>query len=131
MKGTLAFIGIGIGIAVAVALSPLARADEKKDEGRYGATALKGDYYVYGGTLSEMLPPTRKDRKVSFMFTGALAKDLFSQIGPDAKISCSGASDYRERNRGDLSCTYTKDNGYSCYFGLNVLSGKSTHGVIC
>ena len=49
---------------------------------------------------------------------------------PDAKISCSGASDYRERNRGDLSCTYTKDNGYSCYFGLNVLSGKSTHGVI-
>ena len=125
MKGMFAFIGI------AVALLPLARADEKKDEGRFGATTLKGDYYVYGGTLSEMLPPTRKDRKVSFMFTGGLAKELFDQIGPDAKISCSGASDYRERNRGDLACTYTKDDGYSCYFGLNVLSGKSTHGAIC
>ena len=125
MKASLAFIGI------ALALLSSARADDKKDEGRYGATPLKGDYYVYGGTLSEMLPPTRRDRKVSLMFTGVLAKDLFDQIGPDAKISCSGASDYRERNRGDLTCTYTKDNGYSCYFGLNVSSGKSTHGVIC
>ena len=122
MKGILVFIGI------AVALFPLARADEKKDEGRYGAKALKGDYYVYGGTLSEMLPPTRKDRKVSLMFTGTLAKDLFDQIGPDAKISCSGASDYRERNRGDLACTYTKDNGYSCYFGLNVRLAKAPMG---
>lgn len=93
MKASLAFIGI------ALAFLSSARADDKKDEGRYGATPLKGDYYVYGGTLSEMLPPTRRDRKVSLMFTGVLAKDLFDQIGPDVKISCSGASDYRERNR--------------------------------
>lgn len=106
-------------------------AAEKKNEGRYGAKALKGDYYVYGGTLAEMTPPTRKDRKVAFMFAGPLAKDLFDQIGPDAKESCSSASDYRERNKGDLSCTYTKEDGYACYFGLNVMTGKSTYGVIC
>lgn len=107
-------------------------ADEKKPEWE-GALPkpLRGDYQVYGGTLSEMLPPTKKDRKVAFMFKGPLAKDLFDQIGPDAKDSCSAAADYRERNRGDLSCTYTKDNGYACYFGLDVPTGKSTNGSIC
>jgi hypothetical protein len=117
------------------ALSSLAyagQAAEKKQEvWDPSPKPLKGDYQVYGGTLSEMLPPSRKDRKVAFMFTGPLAKQLFDQIGPDAKMSCSDASDYRERNRGDLSCTYTKDNGYACYFGLDVPTGKSTNGSIC
>jgi hypothetical protein len=115
------------------ALACLAQAAEKKDEGRYGATPLKGDYYVYGGTLGEMTPPAPKDRKVSFMFTGQLAKDLFSQIGPDVKKeeACSSAADYRERRRGDLSCIFTKADGYSCTFGLNVVSGKGTNGSIC
>ncbi len=119
-------------LVAALVLYSLASAAEKKPEGWDGRPkALKGDYQVYGGTLSEMLPPTRKDRKVAFMFTGQLAKDLFDQIGPDAKMSCGDAPDYRERNRGDLSCTYTKDNGYACYFGLDVPTGKSTNGSIC
>jgi hypothetical protein len=120
-------------IAVLCVLCSLAQSAEKKEEGRYGATPLKGDYYMYGGTLSEMTPPTQKDRKVSFMFTGQLAKDLFNQIGPDVKKvdACSSAADYRERRRGDLSCVYTKDGGYSCSFGLNVDSGKGTYGSIC
>lgn len=91
---------------------------------------LKGDYQVYGGTLSEAMPPTSKDRKVAFMFTGLLAKDLFEQIGPDRKVSCSDAEGYRERRRGDLMCTHDED-GYSCYFGLDVRTGKSTLGAIC
>src|SRR4051812_35034238 len=91
-------------IVSALALFPLAQAGEKKDESRYGSKPLKGDYYVYGGTLSEMTPPTQKDRKVSFMLTGLLAKDLFNQIGPDVKKEdlCSSAADFRERRRGDL-----------------------------
>jgi hypothetical protein len=115
------------------ALGSFAHAAEKKEDGRYGATPLKGDYYVYGGTLGEMTPPRQKDRKISFMFTGQLAKDLFSQIGPDVKKeeACSSAAEYRERRRGDLNCIYTKDDGYSCTFGLNVVSGKGTYGSIC
>lgn len=114
------------------AFSQAAEQGEKKSENLDAAPKqLKGDYQVYGGTLSEMLPPTKKDRKVSFMLTGALAKELFEQIGPDAKMSCSDASGYRERNRGDLSCTYTKENGYACYFGLDVPTGKSIGGAIC
>lgn len=118
-------------IVSALVLIPVAQAAAQKEEGRYLAKPLKGDYYTYGGTLSEMMPPTRKDRKVAFMFKGPLAKELFDQIGPDAKMSCSGAPDYRERNRGDLSCTFTKDDGYACYFGLDVPTGKSTNGSIC
>lgn len=119
-------------IAAALTLWSVAQAAETKPaewDGR--PKQLKGTYQVYGGTLSEALPPTKKDRKVAFMFQGPLAKELFDQIGPDAKISCSDASDYRERNRRDLSCTYTKDDGYICYFGLDVSTGRSTNGAIC
>jgi hypothetical protein len=117
------------------ALCQMAHADqspEKKQEQWDGSPKpLKGDYQVYGGTLSEVVPPTRTDRKVAFMFTSTLAKELFEQIGPDAKPSCSDAPGYRERNRRDLSCTYTRQDGYSCYLGLDVTTGKSTRGSIC
>ena len=114
----------------ALTLYPLSQAAEKEPQGRYLATPLKGDYYVYGGTLSEKLPPTARDRKVSFMFSGQLAKDLFSQIGPDAKHACTATPGYHERRKGDLVCILDEGE-YSCYFGLDVTTGKSTDGVIC
>ena len=94
---------------------------------------LRGDYQIYGGTLSEMLPPTPSDKKVAFMVTGPAAKDLFLQIGPDVakENACSEAKDYRERRRGDLSCVHMKSAGYSCYFGLDLKTGKGMHGAIC
>lgn len=121
------------GVVVVLAFFSLAHATEKKEEEWYGAKPLKGDYQVYGGTLSEKLPPTQKDRKVAFLFKGQFAQDLFNQIGPDVKKddACSSAADYRERRRGDVDCVYTKDSGYSCYFGLDVPTGKSTYGSIC
>ena len=117
----------------ALALLSIAQAAPKKEEGRYLAKPLKGDYYVYGGMLGEMVPRTQKDRKVSFMVTDTLAQDLFNQIGPDVKKdeSCSSAADYRERRKGDLNCVYTKESGYACYFGVDVVTGKSMHGTIC
>lgn len=120
-----------VWILSALALLPLAQATEKSEEGRYLAKPLKGDYYVYGGSIGDSTPPTKNDRKLSLMFTGTLAKELFDQIGPDAKHSCSASPDYRERSRGDLTCTWTKDHGYSCYLGLDVPTGKSIRGSIC
>lgn len=120
--------------AGALALLSLAQAaDQTTSEDWTGTKPIKGTYQVYGGTLSERLPPTAKDRKVSFMFKGPFAQDLFNQIGPDVKKedACSSAKDYRERQRGDLDCVYTKDSGYTCYMGLNVVNGKSTYGAIC
>lgn len=94
---------------------------------------LRGDYQLYGGTLSEMLPPTSSDKKVTFMLTGPVAKDLYLQIGPDIakENACSEAKDYRERRRGDLSCVHMKNEGYSCYFGIDLKTGKGMHGAIC
>jgi hypothetical protein len=114
----------------ALILFVLAHAAEETGQGRYLATPLKGDYYVYGGTISEKLPPTPKDRKVSLMFTGQLAKDLFNQIGPDEKKACNAEPGYHERRKGDLVCILDED-GYSCYLGLDVTKGKSTLGIIC
>jgi hypothetical protein len=120
-----------VAFAAVVALYAQAQPSVKKPETWDGRPKpLKGDYQMYGGTLSEALPPTTKDRKVAFMFTGPLAKELFGQIGPDVKMSCSDAAGYRERRRGDLMCTHDED-GYSCYFGLNVPTGKSINGAIC
>lgn len=120
-------------VCVSAALPLLVVAGERKDEGRYLATPLKGDYYLYGGTLAEMTPPTQKDQKVAFMFKGQLAQDLFNRIGPDVRKAdaCSSAPDYRERRRGDLHCVFTKVDGFSCYLGLNVPTGKSANGSIC
>ena len=114
-----------------LALLPFAHAADKKDGGRYLAKPLKGDYYVYGGSIGDSTPPTQKDRKLSVMFSGTLAKDLFEHIGPDAKMACGAASDYRQRNRGDLQCSWAKDDGYSCYFGLDVRTGKSISDSSC
>jgi hypothetical protein len=118
-------------IVAALTLYSLAQAAEKPEAWDGRPKPLKGDYQVYGGELGDMVPPTKKDQKVAFLFKGSLAKGLFDQIGPDAKTPCSGAEDYRERNRGDLSCTYTKREGYSCYFGIDVPTGKSTSGSTC
>lgn len=94
---------------------------------------LRGNYQLYGGTLSEMLPPMSGDKKVAFMLTGPAAKDLFLQIGPDIakENACSEAKDYRERRSGDLSCVRMKNEGYRCYFGIDLKTGKGMHGAIC
>jgi hypothetical protein len=91
---------------------------------------IKGTYQVYGGGLGDMVPPTKKDRKVSFSFTGPFAKELFDQIGPDMKDACGASPTHSERQRGDLDCI-RDGKEYMCYLGLNVLTGKSMGGSIC
>jgi hypothetical protein len=118
-------------IVVALALYSLTQAAEKPETQGFGQKPLKGDYLIYGGELGDTVPPTKKDRKVAFTFKGPIAKELFDQIGPDKKDTCGAAPDHRIRDRGDLSCVWDKREGYSCYFGLDVPTGKSTYGAIC
>jgi hypothetical protein len=118
-------------IIAALALSSLPQAAEKPESREGGPKPLKGDYLLYGGELGDTVPPTNKDRKVAFTFRGPLAKDLFDHIGPDSKDACGAAPDHRIRDRGDLSCVWDKGDGYICYFGLDVPTGKSTNGSIC
>ena len=118
-------------IVAALALYSLTQAAEKPETQGFGQKPLKGDYLIYGGELGDTVPPTKKDRKVAFTFKGPLAKDLFDQIGPDKKDACGAAPDHRIRDRGDLCCVWDKRDGYVCYFGLDVPTGKSSNGSIC
>lgn len=115
----------------AIALASIANAGESKAQSRYLAKPLTGDFYVYGGSIGDSTPPTEKDRKLSLMVTGPLAKDLFDHLGPDLKEACGAGPDQRERNKGDLTCLWVKGEGYSCYFGLDVNTGKSMSGTVC
>lgn len=91
---------------------------------------IKGTDQVYDRGLGDMAPPKKKDRKLSISFTGALAKDLFDQIGPDMKDACDASPTHSERQRGDLDCV-RDGKEYVCYLGLDVLTGKSMAGAIC
>lgn len=118
-------------LAGAIALASVAHAGERKNQSRYLAKPLTGDFYMYGGSIGDSTPPTEKDRKLSLMMTGPLAKDLFNHLGPDLKEACGAGPDQRQRSKGDLSCIWTKGEGYSCYLGLDVRTGKSMRGLIC
>jgi len=120
-----------ICLAGAIALASVAHAGDSNSQGRYLAKPLTGDFYVYGGSIGDSTPPTEKDRKLSLMVTGPLAKDLFDHLGSDLKEACGAGPDQRERSKGDLSCLWTKREGYSCYFGIDVQTGKSMRGLTC
>lgn len=120
-----------MALVSALALLPAHAADETKENRRYLAKPLMGDYYVYGGSPGDSTPPTSNDRKVSLMLTGPLAKELFEHIGRDVKTECKPSPDYRERRRGDLTCSWTKVHGHSCYFGLDGKNGKSMDDYDC
>ncbi|MDN4035444.1 hypothetical protein [Massilia sp. YIM B02443] len=118
-------------IVGAIILLPAQAAEGTKENRRYMAKPLMGDYYVYGGSSGDSTPPTSNDRKVSFMLTGPLAKELFDHIGRDSKVECKPSPDYRERRRSDLTCTWTKAYGHSCYFGMDGQTGKSLDDYDC
>jgi len=97
-------------------------------------TAFTGQYLIYSNDLDEKAAPIAKDSRVSFEVEGPLAKNLFDSIGPDQKDACGASGELRIRNRGDLSCSFDKSDKrspYTCYFGLNLKSGKSIKGSTC
>ena len=91
---------------------------------------LKGEYSIYSGELDNQGAPTAKDRKVSFIVTGAVARDMFNSMGPDDKDACV-ESGTRSRSKQNLWCTFGRKDGYTCYFGFDLRSGKSIAGGIC
>lgn len=120
-----------IVILGAFALYSLAYAAKAWD-GTY--SAFGGEYHIYSGSLGEIAAPTTSDRKAAFVFKGEAAKRLFESIGPDLKDACGTDSGMRVRQKGDLDCTYDKDDRaspYTCRFGINLRTGKSMYGSIC
>ena len=115
----------------ALALFSAASAAEKKQEWTPEFQPFSGRYQVYSGSPSERRPPTSSDKQASIVLTGRAAKDMFDQIGPDVKDACSSDPNYRERRKGHLDCSYTKENGYQCFIGIDLRTGKSMNGSVC
>lgn len=93
--------------------------------------SLKADYVIYSGDLGERLAPTRTDRKMSVHITAQSAKDIFDSVGPDIKVECETEKGERERRKGNMWCYYQPSNGYTCYFGFDLRTGKSIEGGEC
>jgi hypothetical protein len=123
----------GALILAAATLFSVAYAGTKKPwDGTY--TPYKVNYLLYSNDLDEKQAPTPNDRRMSFMVEGHLAQEMFESIGPDQKLACGSTLGVRLRSRGDVECTYDKDDGrepYTCHFGLDLRNGKSIAGSTC
>lgn len=118
-------------VAVACCLAAWSsRADASSDTGH---TPLVGVYKIYGGSLGDEQPPSAKDKKIMFSIEGKGARDLFNAIGPDVKDACTEGMGIRVRKRDkeNISCSKSKEGGYSCNFGFDLVTGKSIGGIIC
>jgi len=93
--------------------------------------ALKGEYTIYSGSLDDQQALTRDDRKLSFIIEGPPAKEIFDAIPPNDKQTCSGEKGARSRTKGNVWCTFNQGEGYTCYFGFDLRTGKSIAGGIC
>lgn len=94
---------------------------------------ITGLYKIYGGGLGDETPPGARDKKVMFSITGAAARDVFEQIGPDKKDNCKAGQGIRVRQRdgGNLFCLRSKEGNYKCNIGFDLITGKSIGGIIC
>jgi hypothetical protein len=119
-------------IATAAALSLAYASTKKAWDGSYTPSSLH--YLLYSNDLDEPQPPTRTDQRLSVAVTGELARQMFEAIGPDLKLACGTTQGMRQRERGDIDCSYDKDQStspYTCHFGIDLRNGKSIAGATC
>ena len=92
---------------------------------------MKAQYLIYSGDMGDERAPTTSDRKLSIQVSGQAAKDIFDSIYPDAKVTCSEEKGQRLREKGELWCSFSPSNGYRCYIGYDLRTGKSIAGASC
>jgi hypothetical protein len=93
--------------------------------------AFKGEFTIYSGDLGDQQAPTRDDRKLSFIIEGQAAKEIFNALPSDDKETCSGEKGARSRSKENVWCTFNPEDGYTCYFGFDLRTGKSIAGGMC
>jgi len=83
---------------------------------------------IYAGDLGDAWQPTKEDRKLSIDVTGQPAKDICDAIYPDIKAECTAEKGERQRREGHVWCAYRPSNGYTCYFGFDLRTGRRIAG---
>lgn len=122
---------VPLSLALVMLLTPIAVDAAKEWQFEYRPANAR--YAIYGGELGDEIAPNPKDKKISFYINGAAARDVFDLIGPDLKDVCGAdkATRMREKDEGAVSCSYSRKDGYRCYFGFDLRTGKSIGGVTC
>ncbi len=119
-------------VAGIACLSVTYAAAKKEWDGTYASATIH--YLVSSNDLDEAQAPTPADPRLSIAITGDLARQMFDAIGPDLKVSCGTSLGMRQRQRGDIDCSYDKEQStspYTCHFGFNLRKGKSIAGATC
>ncbi len=95
--------------------------------------AADASYSIYGNSLGEPVAPSANDKKIAFEIRSTAAREIFEAIGPDKSDECSSESGVRFRSKDDgrIACIRSKTGEYSCYFGFDLITGKSSGGSIC
>lgn len=119
-----------VALVIAVSLPVTVMASK---EWAFAYAPASARYAIYGGELGDASPPTERDKKISIYIDGAGARDIFNLIGPDLTDVCGaeGSTRIREKDGGRLSCSYAPKDGYRCYVGFDLRTGKSIGGVSC
>lgn len=92
---------------------------------------FNADYVIYSGDFGDQRVPTKTERKLSVVVTGLPAKEIFDSLYPDIKAECAVEQGERQRMKGHLWCIFGPRNGYTCYLGFDLRTGKSIDGGEC
>lgn len=124
MKGTFSWV------LAATLTAGLARADDPLAEAS-PPKPLNAKYVIYSGDFGEQYVPIKTDRKLSVVVAGQPAKEIFDSLYPDIKAECTVEPGERQRMKEHIWCIYGPRNGYTCYFGFDLRTGKSIDGGEC
>lgn len=98
---------------------------------------FQAEYMIHSGGTAYSEPPTKTDRAISVYFVGQAAKQLFDQIGPDTKETCSSEKGDRERRNKGAYCLYharlenPTDSHYRCWIGIDLRTGEGQVRTSC
>ena len=120
-------------LAIAVLILSLPSAVQASKEWTFAYLPVTARYAIYGGELGDASPPTERDKRISIYIDGPGAREVFNLIGPDLTDVCGANGDtrIREKDGGRISCIFAPKDGYRCYFGFDLRTGKSIGGASC
>lgn len=110
----------------------LAYASENTSAWTWKYKPLTASYSIYSGAPGERQPPTKHERKLAIAIKGDAAKEIFDSLYPDIKgVTCTSEDGERLRRKDEVWCSYRPSDGYKCFVGFDLRTGKSVSGASC
>ena len=106
-------------------------AQNNEENFRFTYKPMAGSYEIYGGELDDPRPADAESTNIAIKIQGAAARNIFNSLGKDIKNACVSEAGERVRMKKDMACFFSKKEGYSCFVGFDLKTGKSKAGIIC